>query len=108
MPSVRFEPTGKLYEGSEQACKILLAARKAQVDIRFGCASCRCGTCAVEVKSGVTSPMRDNEKELLERMKLPIDGSIRLACQAKVLEGQAVVDLSFQDKYSPDVGLEID
>ena len=108
MVSVTFKPSDIAFEVDKLPCKILLAARRADVDIRFGCASCRCGTCAVEVLAGSLSPMRTNEKQLLERMKLPLDGSVRLACQAKLTEGDALIDLSYQDKYSPDVGFEED
>ncbi len=92
----------------EENTKILVAARRAKVDIRFGCASCRCGTCAVAVDASeaTLSPPKDNERSLLETMKLPSDGSIRLACQARILTGTASVDISFQDRYSPDSGLD--
>jgi ferredoxin len=90
----------------DEGTKILVAARKGQTGIRFGCASCRCGTCGVRVdtKQGSISPMKSEEKDLLERMSLPLDGSVRLACQARVLTGEIKVDLDFQMEYDPDQG----
>jgi ferredoxin len=106
MPKVTFLPSETSIEVAEKT-KLLVAGRKAKVPIRFGCASCRCGTCAVRLQGSKAelSPMKDDERELLSRMKLPVDGPIRLSCQARILAGEAVVDLDFQDEYSPDTGL---
>ncbi len=74
--------------------------------MRYGCVSCRCGTCAVKVDPAANlMPMADDERALLDNMKLPIDGSIRLSCQTRIKDGTVNVDLDFQDKYSPDKGL---
>ena len=74
--------------------------------MRYGCVSCRCGTCAVKVKpTDNLIPMADDERNLLTNMQLPTDGSIRLGCQTRIKEGQVEVDIDFQDKYSPDKGL---
>lgn len=86
--------------------KILVAARQAKLPIRFGCAACSCGTCAVLLVKGEASPMNEDEKAMLAKMKLPVDGSIRLSCQARMENEELIVDLSFQDKYSPDTGLD--
>jgi len=103
MPNVRFLPNDVTVAVSADA-KILICARKASVAIRFGCASCRCGTCAVKVAPGeALSQMKSNEQDLLARMHLPIDGTVRLSCQAKV-RTDVDIDLSFQDTYSPDDG----
>jgi ferredoxin len=49
--------------------------------------------------------MSPDEAALLKRMRLPITGEVRLACQAKQTgEQDAQVDLEFQDTYSPDDG----
>ena len=103
MPKVIFKPSGLSSEVAPNT-KILQAAIRLKTGIRYGCASCRCGTCGVEVVGGALSPMRENERQLLERMRLPGDGSIRLACQARIEDGEVVVDLDFQDRYSPDDG----
>jgi ferredoxin len=90
--------------------KILVAAIKNKVDIRYGCAVCRCGTCGVAVsfdaQDSKLSEIASTEQKLLEKMELPLDGSVRLACQARVLEGSVDVDLAYQDTYSPDDGAD--
>ena len=105
MIKVIFVPQNIVFEG-EEGLKLLVAGRKAQTDIRFGCASCRCGTCGVKVDTtrGELSPMKTEERDLLKRMSLPLDGSVRLACQARVLSGEIRVDLGFQNEYDPDQG----
>ena len=100
-----FLPTGKEV-GIHTGCKVLIAARQGKVAMRYGCVSCRCGTCAVRVdRPENLQPMADDERELLKRMKLPTGGSIRLGCQAKIADGTVTVDLDFQQQYSPDSGL---
>lgn len=106
MPKVTFEPGGTTVT-VEPSTKILAAATRNKVRIRFGCASCRCGTCGIKVAGGTLSPMKDDEKALLTRMALETDGSIRLACQARIVDGETVVDLDFQDTYSPDQGEDL-
>jgi ferredoxin len=106
MPKLKFSPKdAQAVEAVvEPNTKILAAANRLKVPIRFGCASCRCGTCGVAVAGGTLSPMRSDERALLERMGLTSDGSVRLACQARVVDGEVAVDLAFQDTYSPDQG----
>lgn len=94
----------QLEASVDSGTKILLAAKRAKADIRFGCASCRCGTCAISATpSQNLSPMKDDELKLLTRMKLALDGSVRLSCQAKVC-GDVSIDLNFQNLYDPDDG----
>lgn len=102
MPRVTFTPDQKFSEVDPNT-KILLAGRKAGVGIRFGCASCRCGTCGVLITAGANqlSAMKPDEEKLLKRLKLPLDGSVRLACQARAM-GDCVIDLEFQDTYNPE------
>lgn len=101
MPKVTFQPQQITVEVDPNT-KILVAATRNKVKIRFGCASCRCGTCGVAVSGGQLTKMRPDERALLERMGLPLDGSVRLACQTRVEAGETTVDLAFQDTYSPD------
>lgn len=103
MVSIKFLPSQKVTEVAADT-KILVAARKNQVAIRFGCASARCGTCAVHVSNAAAfQPMKDNEKSLLARMNLSTNGDVRLACQARLTGlSDAFVDIAFQDTYSPD------
>jgi ferredoxin len=107
MPSIKFLPTGQTVE-VEPNTKILVAANRNRVGLRYGCASCRCGTCGIRVSGGSMSPMKSDEQALLQRMQLPTDGSVRLACQTRVLDGEVTVDLKFQDEYSPDQGDDLD
>lgn len=102
MPTIEFKPSGQKVAVKENT-KILAAAIKAKEPIRFGCSACQCGTCAVEVTGNEhLSPMKDNEKALLEKMGLSTAGNIRLSCQARVVTGEVSVDIDFQDTYSPD------
>jgi ferredoxin len=105
MSNITFIPANKKVEAIQEQ-KLLVTARKNQIPIRFGCASCRCGTCGVKVSEPQAFlPMKDDEKILLTRMKLSTTGEVRLACQAR-LSGtvDTAVDISFQDTYSPDDG----
>lgn len=104
MPKVEFKPQN-LTVDVDPNTKLLVAATRNKVPIRFGCASCRCGTCGVAVSgSGQLTPMKPDELALLTRMGLKTDGSIRLACQARIESGEITVDLDFQKTYSPDDG----
>ncbi|MBM4250623.1 MAG: 2Fe-2S iron-sulfur cluster binding domain-containing protein [Deltaproteobacteria bacterium] len=107
MPTILFKPLG-IAVSVDANTKILVAANRNKVTMRYGCASCRCGTCGVSVQGGSLTPMRTNELSLLAKMKLTTDGSIRLACQARVLGGDLEVDLAFQDTYSPDAADDAD
>lgn len=104
---ITFDPVGVTVDVEPQT-KILAAAIRNKVKIRFGCASCRCGTCGIKVQGGSLSDMRPDERALLTKMALDTDGTIRLACQTRVLAGSVRVDLDFQDTYSPDQGGEDD
>ena len=100
---IRFLPSGITCEAAEND-KLLAVALRNKVKIQYGCASCRCGTCGVAVSGGGMSPMRESERELLARMALPLNGSVRLACQARWMSGEVTVDLDFQGTYSADQG----
>jgi ferredoxin len=102
MPTIRFLPVQRSIEVPEQT-KILVAANRMKIGLRFGCASCRCGTCGITVAgTGTVSPMQTNERELLERMGLNPNQGVRLACQTRIISGEIDVDLDFQNTYSPD------
>jgi ferredoxin len=105
MPTIRFLPQGVAFEVEENT-KLLVAANRNRIPIRFGCASCRCGTCGVKVEAarGALSDMKDPEKQLLSRMGLATDGTVRLACQTRLMKDKVTVDLDFQNTYSPDDG----
>ncbi len=106
MPTITFQPELQSCD-VEPNTKLLVAATRHKVKIRFGCASCRCGTCGVAISGdGALTPMKADERALLQRMRLNLDGSVRLACQARISSGTVTVDLAFQDTYSPDEGTE--
>ena len=99
---VRFLPNHEEID-RPPGTKILVAARQAKADIRFGCAACNCGTCAVKIKKGESSPITPPEEKLLKALGIyQEDLSVRLSCQARISETDLEVDLSFQQKYSPD------
>jgi len=117
MPIFHFLPIDQSI-AVEPNTKILVGAKRQKVSIRFGCAACRCGTCAVAVtlakippeslapgetdSVGTLTVMKPEELALLKQMGLAQDGSVRLACQARILAGLVTVDLDFQSSYSPD------
>lgn len=104
MPKVTFLPQNAAFN-AEPNTKLLVTANRNKMPLRFGCAACRCGTCGVRVAvNGELSPMKDDEKALLKRMGLTLDGTVRLACQTRIMAGEVTVDLDFQNEYSPDDG----
>ena len=103
MPDILFLPEN-ITVTAEANDSLLKAARGAGVDIRYGCGAGRCGLCAVRIQKlqGELSPITLKETELLTAFTLPGDGTIRFACQARVLTGTVTVDLTFQEEYSPE------
>jgi len=99
MPTLTFLPGGQSIEITP-GTKVLAAALRNGIEIRYGCGACCCGTCGVQIQ-GEFSPMEMPERALLERMGLALDGTIRLACQCRIMTGEGVVDLDFQRTYSP-------
>jgi ferredoxin len=99
---IKFVPSGQVVTVAP-GTKILAAARRNQVAIRFGCGACRCGTCGIAIQGAENlAPMQDDERELLTRIGLDTGGEIRLACRAKIETGEVTVDIDFQDTYSPE------
>ncbi len=106
MPQITFLPGNETFEVNE-GFKILVCAVRNKISIQYGCGSARCGTCGVKITGDcVLSELTAAETELLEKMGLPLDGTVRLACQTKILSGSAVVDLDYQLTYSPDDRLD--
>ena len=102
MPKVEFKPQNVKVDVDPNT-KLLVAATRNKIPIRFGCASCRCGTCGIAVSgAGQLTKMKHDEQALLLRMGLQTNGTIRLACQTRIESGDVVVDLDFQNTYSPD------
>ncbi|MEZ4741546.1 MAG: 2Fe-2S iron-sulfur cluster binding domain-containing protein [Bdellovibrionota bacterium] len=106
MAKVIFNP-GSIECDANSNAKILAIAIRNKIDIRYGCASCSCGMCAIEISlstpdSKVTE-MEEDERKLLAKMGLDTQsGKVRLACRARILEGTVTVNLDFQNSYSPD------
>ena len=88
-------------EDVNEGAKLLAVAVRSKQDIRFGCSSGKCGTCAVELVSGELSQMENGEKDLLEKMSILDGNKIRLSCKARITAADARVDLNFQEKYDP-------
>jgi len=106
MPQITFLPVNETFEVAE-GFKILVCAVRNKINIQYGCGSARCGTCGVKISGDCKlSEMTPAETELLQKMGLPLDGEVRLACQTKILSGSAIVDLDYQLTYSPDDRLE--
>ena len=100
MPKIKFLPKNEVVN-VPAGLKVLVAAIKNNIKIRYGCAACQCGTCGIKIiggKSGL-EPMKADEENLLKKMGLDLDGSKRLACRAKVLKDTIEVDLDFQNQY---------
>ena len=82
--------------------KLLAIAIRNKVPIRFGCSSCRCGTCAIKLNKGKLSDIQLDEHQLLEKLDIyQSDQSVRLSCRARVLDSDCEVDLKFQKTYDP-------
>ncbi len=69
----------------EDGAKIVDAIEEAGCPI--GCSNGVCGTCEIEVKEGMDnlSPLNDEERDL------GMEGSKRLGCQVKLLQGSASI-----------------
>jgi hypothetical protein len=55
----------------------------------------------VDGSRGRVSEMAADELAMLSRLKLPVDGTVRMACRTRIEEGKVQVDLDFQDTYDP-------
>jgi len=80
------------------ALSLLVTLMREGAPLRHDCGGkARCGTCRVAVDDGrALSPMLGAERERLSSLGLPLDGSVRLACQARAfrdLEARGLVEL---------------
>lgn len=100
MPVIKFTPDNLQIEVEENT-KVLVAARKVKANIRFGCASCRCGTCAVRLKmeNSILTPADEGELKMLKKLELDGMSDIRMACRTRIISGELEVDLDFQNEY---------
>jgi ferredoxin len=93
MPKITFLPQQISIEATENT-KLLLVGIRNKIPMRYGCSAGQCGTCPVRVQ-GELSAMDEDERNLLHRLGLTLDASIRLACRARVLASDLQVDLSY-------------
>ena len=109
MPQISFHGTSsatphndtQVISDVREGTKVLAVAIRHKVPIRYGCASCRCGTCAVKVLHGKLSAMEDDERKLLQKVRVLQGDQIRLSCRAKITTTDCAVDLAFQKTYNP-------
>jgi len=83
--------------------------REAGVSIRADCGGIgECGKCRIVIEKGFSSPLTESEKRFLSIDE--ISKGFRLACQAKVVDGEYIVSIpqeSILQRYrSADVGFE--
>jgi ferredoxin len=97
MARLVFKPSGRELE-VEANTKILVACTDYNIEIVYGCGAGRCGTCGVRVEGGEIKEMLNSERELLTKRGYPVDGSVRLACQARAMDGKITVDIGFQSE----------
>ncbi|HAE20927.1 MAG TPA: ferredoxin [Spirochaetaceae bacterium] len=86
MPTVRIEAAdGQTHElETSPAYSLLIALQRAGVAHRHDCGGkALCGTCRVRVLAGRLSPMGERERLRLQAVGESLDGTVRLACQAR-------------------------
>ncbi len=92
MAKITIENRGKSAEVPDGELTILEAGEKAGVDMEFGCRDCTCGTCAVEIASGMENLSTPTEQEIdvLDTWNRDPE-KFRLTCCVKVMKGEVVV-----------------
>lgn len=78
--------SGRLGVEASSAFSLLVSLQRAGAPLRHDCGGkALCGTCRVRVLAGAAglSPMGERERLRLEAVGAPLDGSVRLACQAR-------------------------
>ncbi|MFS1874900.1 2Fe-2S iron-sulfur cluster-binding protein [Enterovibrio norvegicus] len=91
MPRVTFSRTGKSVDLPTNSSLIDLEDSRDN-EVPFGCRSAACGTCLIDVVTGMhnVSPKNEDEQDLLDTLDL--DGEKRrLACQC-VIHGDVTID----------------
>ena len=93
MPKVTLLPGGQ--SAHVPAGTLLLdAGELAGVEMEAGCFNCSCGTCAVEIASGMENldPPTDEELNVLDQWNKDPE-KYRLTCCVKIQKGEAVIRL---------------
>ena len=91
MPKVTLLPGGQSAE-VPPGTLLLDAGELAGVEMEAGCFNCSCGTCAIEIVSGMENiePPTDEELNVLDQWNKDPD-KYRLTCCVKVLKGDVVM-----------------
>ena len=91
MPKVTILPANVSAE-VEPGELLLEAGEKAGVEMEAGCFNCSCGTCAVEVVSGMENLEEPAPEELdvLDQWNKDPE-KVRLTCCVKILKGEVVL-----------------
>jgi ferredoxin len=93
MPKVTLLPGGQ--SADVPAGTLLLdAGEAAGVEMEAGCFNCSCGTCAVEIASGMENldPPTDEELNVLDQWNKDPE-KYRLTCCVKIQKGEVVIRL---------------
>src|ERR1700677_923379 len=93
MPKVTLLPGGQSAE-VPAGTLLLDAGEEAGVEMEAGCFNCSCGTCAVEIVSGMENiePPTDRELNVLDQWNKDPD-KYRLTCCVKILKGDVVMKM---------------
>lgn len=91
MAKITFEQSGNSVELPDNSPLIDLEDIKNN-EVPFGCRSAACGTCAIDVISGMEnlSPKNEDEQDLLETLNMDSDKR-RLACQC-MIQGDVIIN----------------
>ena len=93
MPKVTLLPRGQSAE-VPAGTLLLDAGEAAGVEMEAGCFNCSCGTCAVEIASGMENldPPTDEELNVLDQWNKDPE-KYRLTCCVKIQKGEVVIRL---------------
>lgn len=94
MPKVTILPAGK---SAEVAAGTLLldAGEEAGIEMEAGCFNCSCGTCVIEIVSGMENiePPTDDELNVLDQWNKDPE-QYRLTCCVRILKGEVVMKMA--------------
>ena len=91
MPKVTLLPGGQTAQVPPDTL-LLDAGEAAGVEMEAGCFNCSCGTCAIQIVSGMENidPPTDEELNVLDQWNKDPD-KYRLTCCVKILKGEVVM-----------------
>ena len=93
MPKITLLPGGQSAD-VPAGTLLLNAGEEAGVEMEAGCFNCSCGTCAVEIASGMENlePPTDEELNVLDQWNKEPE-KYRLTCCVKIQKGEVVIRL---------------